>query len=139
MNDDKLVMSNFEIEKAMKDIGSRVFKGVIMQDQIKSKVNPNVKSSFVINYDEMSEPGSHWVSLFIDPNYMYYFDSYGIPPLQAVSDLALQYQKKLYYNDKTIQPLDSVICGELAVSFIALMEYGHSFHDTLILLRKGKK
>jgi len=138
MNDDKLVMSNFEIEKAMKDIGSRVFKGVIMQDQIKSKVNPNVKSSFVINYDEMSEPGSHWVSLYIDPNDMFYFDSYGIPPLQSVIDLAVRFKKNLYYNDKMIQPLDSVICGELSVSFIGLMEYGHSFQDTLNLLERGK-
>lgn len=46
--------------------------------------NKKTKIAFIFNLDKHNEPGSHWVSLFvdIDNQFIYYFDSVGqeIPP-----------------------------------------------------------
>ena len=47
------------------------------------------KISIVFNLDPHDKPGSHWVSLFVNliNGGIYYFDSYGIPPVKEISDL----------------------------------------------------
>ena len=36
------------------------------------------KGAYVINADEYENKGTHWVSLFVKPKYIVYFDSFGI-------------------------------------------------------------
>ncbi len=130
-------MSNFDIDKILKP-ELPDYKGCIMSDEIEEKVDPYIESSFIINYDTKDKGGSHWVALKCDGiRNMYYFDSYGIPPLEPVSILAKKYHQKLIYNQKIIQPFDSIVCGELASAFLVLMrDYNNDFHHVINLLKQ---
>ena len=105
-----------------------------MQDEIATKVNPLVKSSYILNYDNSYQGGSHWVGLFIDKSGMKYFDSFGVPPMQPVIDLSTKFNIPLVWNTEIIQPFGSVCCGELASAFIVLMEKNRSFNEVIELM-----
>ena len=53
------------------------------------------KIGAVFNLDKHTDPGSHWVSMFIDLNSggIYYFDSYAKPPPQQVKNLMERVRK----------------------------------------------
>jgi hypothetical protein len=53
----------------------------------------SVPAAFVVNLDTHTQPGSHWVALFIDRNYKCeFFDSYGLEPNKQM----LQYINKYF-------------------------------------------
>ena len=139
LDNEKLVMTNVELEKLLKK-DSWSFKGVIMSDEIITKVNPNIESSFIINYDTTDGEGTHWVALKVDGRNIYYFDAFGIPPLQGIIDLEKRFKKKLIYNSIILQPLNSVICGHLSAVFIILMdEFKNDFNHVLQMLQSKIK
>ena len=49
-----------------------------MKDQLPRK--PNNIETGIINLDNSSGPGTHWVAYAIDPRGIVYFDSYGLAP-----------------------------------------------------------
>jgi len=49
-----------------------------MKDQLPTK--PNNVETGIINLDNASGEGTHWVAYAIDPRGIVYFDSYGLAP-----------------------------------------------------------
>lgn len=89
--------------------------------------------SFIVNYDDSDEPGSHWVAMrFPRGAPAEYFDSFGQPPDKE--DFVLhrrtkfrQYLQKhsrmrghFRYNDVDMQCLRENTCGEWSALFIIL-------------------
>ena len=65
-------LTNFEIQKYYKN-GPR-FNGVYSRDNL-SKIKDG---AYVINLDEYSDIGTHWVALWVNNNNVTYFDSFGL-------------------------------------------------------------
>ena len=68
----------------------------------------------VINIDEYSDIGTHWVALYVNNNSVTYFDSFGVEPLPK--------EIKTFINNKTLtkgvfamQAYDSIICGNVFI------------------------
>jgi hypothetical protein len=87
----------------------------------------------VFNLDPHYKSGSHWVGLAIDVNrnYVYYFDSYGVPPPSQVArfmrSLTLQNPNlKLQSNGRRFQYSDTE-CGMYSMYFLTQMIAGVSF------------
>ena len=72
---------------------------------------------------------THWVALFVQGNYVAYFDSFGVVPPLRVITLISKYSKaknaeiKYMYNEQDIQNLQSGYCGEYAFFFLYYMNY----------------
>ena len=65
-------LTNFEIQKYYEN-KSR-FNGVYSRDNL-----PRIKDGvYVINLDEYSDIGTHWVALWINDNTVTYFDSFRV-------------------------------------------------------------
>ena len=65
-------LTNFEIQKYYKN-GPR-FNGVYSRDNL-----PKIKDgAYIINLDEYSDIGTHWVALWVNNNNVTYFDSFGL-------------------------------------------------------------
>lgn len=84
---------------------------------------PWVPCAYVINTDDASRPGEHWVAIHIGSNGVgFYFDSFGLPPLyQNIIDfLTLHCPQGYYYNPFTIQSTnpESATCGQYCILFI---------------------
>ena len=65
-------LTNFEIQKYYQN-ESR-FNSVYSRDNL-----PKIKDgAYIINLDEYSDIGTHWVSLYVENNDVTYFDSLGV-------------------------------------------------------------
>ena len=64
---------NFEISEYYKN--EPKFNGVYSRDNLPKAIK---KGAYVINLDEYTGPGTHWIALFVKPKYTVYFDSFGV-------------------------------------------------------------
>ena len=65
-------LTNFEIQKYYQN--KPRFNGVYSRDNL-----PKIKDgAYVINLDEYSDIGTHWVALYVQNNGVTYFDSFGV-------------------------------------------------------------
>lgn len=100
-------------------------------DQLPTKLKNGFAYGFVINLSKISEPGSHWVSLYIDKKRNgFYFDSFGFKPKSYhLLDFIKKNCKNISYNTRQLQQLNSKVCGMYAACCIIHLAKGHSFND----------
>ena len=61
-------LTNFEIQKYYQN-------GVYSRDNLSVEIKDGV---YIINLDEYSDIGTHWVALYVKNNDVTYFDSFGV-------------------------------------------------------------
>ena len=84
----------------------------------------NTTCSAIVNLSMSNHLGSHFITIFINKhNYLYYFDSYALPP-PIYNHHLIQLLKKWVNRDKIrnvldrpIQAFDSLFCGWYAAAF----------------------
>ena len=69
---------------------------------------------YVINCDESSSKGKHWVALYNGSTECFYFDSFGVRPSPEVESVI---NKPCYYNTYRIQDFDSNKYGYFCIKF----------------------
>ena len=66
-------LTNFEIKKYYENESK--FNGVYSRDNLPNKIKDG---AYVVNLDEYSDTGTHWVALSVNINNVTYFDSFGV-------------------------------------------------------------
>lgn len=119
--------SNIELDEKLRFLKS--FIGVFPCDRIPSF--HRLPASMIVNTDKHNERGEHWVAIYIsDEKIGYYFDSYGLPPLnKEIEDYINANTTHWKYNQKGIQGLNSIKCGQFSVLFIILKTIGYTFNQ----------
>ena len=81
----------------------------------------------VINLDEYSDIGTHWVTLYVNNKTVTYFDSLGIEhiPKEVKKFIGTRNISNIY----RIQNYDSIMCGYFCIGFIDYMFKGKSLAD----------
>ena len=70
-------LTNFEIQKCYQN--ELKFNGVYSRDNLSKYGSPEIKDgTYIINLDEHSDTGTHWIALYMRNNNITYFDSFGI-------------------------------------------------------------
>ena len=117
---DNLAITNFDLDEMLKH--NKSYGGTVPHNLVKT-IPSNRNSSQVINLHHSHQPGSHFVCLFNDIKspYVYYFDSYGLYPSDLVQEAIRKTGKKIMYNSKTIQSVNSNRCGFYCYLFIEMM------------------
>ena len=88
-----------------------------MKDQLPNRIYKN--ESMIVNLDNSSGKGTHWICFFKKDNKIYYYDSFGVkPPIQLVEYFAKQNKSEVYYNIDKYQNFDEIICGHLCLEFL---------------------
>lgn len=100
------------------------FKGVIPQDFL-DKINVDEKMSFIVNIDFSTQPGSHWIGIYLDSKNCYVLDSLGLklrklhqgskPLFRFISRLS---NKLCIHFTSCIQNPDSPFCGLYCILFL---------------------
>ena len=113
------MLSNFDIERLCKFYKLPVV-AISMKDELPSKVKDGC---YVINMQSTTQGnGTHWVSLYVQKNHSYYFDSFGAsPPIEVVAFVKRRKGCHLSYNNFIIQDLKSENCGWFCVAFLTYM------------------
>ena len=87
-----------------------------------SKIKDGV---YIINLDEYSDIGTHWVALWINNNNATFFDSVGVEhiPKEIIKFIE---NRNIKTNIFRIQTYDSIMCGYFCIEFIDFMFKGKS-------------
>ena len=127
-------MFSFEIAERLSNLQD--FVGVFPRDRIPKIVS--YPSFIVINTDQSSGPGTHWVAMRFTENECEYFDSFGLPPLHSEMVSAAQ-KRKLIWNGRCLQHPSSRTCGEFCVSFVKMRSRNVSFVKFVRIFNKDTK
>ena len=107
-------LTNFEIQKYYQN-ESR-FNGVCSRNNLQKIKN----GAYIINLDEYSDIGTHWVALYVNNNSVTYFDSFGLEHIPQEFKTFIN-NKNIKTNIFRIQAYDSVMCGCFCIGFIDFM------------------
>ena len=129
--------SSFQLQNKLKFLPC--FAGVFPCDRIPSI--QHLPKAFIINTDKHDESGQHWVAIYIsDDKNGYYFDSYGMPPINKEIQQFLNTNCTSWkYNTRCIQGLNSIKCGQFCVLFIILKAIGYTFNQITYLFTENYK
>ena len=116
-----MTLTNFDLENLAIKYGIPNFK-VIMNDEITTEQYKN-NSYYIVNLEDLTDDGSHWVSVLIKNNKTVYFDSFGVVPSLQVEEFLHKSKKKYMFNNKIIQDLSSTNCGLFCLGCII---YAHN-------------
>ena len=130
-------LTNFEIQEYYQN--EPRFNGVFSRDNLPN--HNNVKNgTFVINFDEYRDIGTHWVVLYVNNKTIIYFDSFGVEhiPKEIMKFIKSGFpgNKNLITNIYRIQAYDSIICGYFCIGLINFMFNGNSLTDYLIFFHQ---
>ena len=81
-----------------------------MPDKIKD-------GAYVINLDEYSDIGTHWIALYVNNRTVTYFDSFGVGHIPKEIKKFIN-NKNIIANIFRLQAYDSVMCGYFCTGFI---------------------
>ena len=79
--------------------------------------------AYVINLDEYSNIGTHWVALYVQNNNVTYFDSFGVEHIPKEIKAFIN-NKNIKKNIFKIQAYDSIMYGYFCIGFIDFMLAG---------------
>ena len=115
-------LTNLEIQKYYKN--EPRFNGVYSRDNL-SKIKDG---AYIINLDEYSDVGTHWVGLWVSNSNVTYFDIFGVEhiPKEIIKFIK---NKNFKTNIFRIQAYDSIICGYFCIGVIDFMFKGKSLTD----------
>ena len=100
------------------------FNGVYSRDNL-SKIKDE---AHVINLDEYSDIGTHWVALQVNNNNVTYFNSFGVEhiPKEIIKFIE---NRNIKTNIFRIPAYDSIMCGYFCIAFIDFMFKSKSLTD----------
>ena len=101
-------MTNFEIQTYYQN--DPRFIGDNLPDKIKD-------GTYVINLDEYSDIGTHWLALYINNKTVTYFDSFGIEHVPKEVKKFID-NRNIISNIHRIQNYDSIMCGYFCIGCI---------------------
>ena len=116
-------VTNFEIKDYFQN-ESR-FIGVYSRDNLPNKIKDG---AYVMNLDEYSDIGTHWIALYVNNKPATYFDSFGVEHIPKEIKKFTN-NKNIIANNFKIQAYDSVMCGYFCIGFIDYMFMGKSLTD----------
>ena len=117
------LLTNFEIQKYCQN--ETRFNGVYSRNNLPKKIKDG---TYVINRDEYTDVGTHWIALFCNRNEIVYFDSFGVEyvPKEIKEFIG---NKNIKANIFRVQANDSVMCGYFCIGFIDFMLAGKKLTD----------
>ena len=101
------------------------FNGVYSRDNLPNKIKDG---AYVINLDEYSDIGTHWVALWRNINSVTYFDSFGLKHIPKEIKTFIKY-KNVKTNIFRIQAYDSIMCGYFCIVFINFIFKGKTLTE----------
>ena len=101
------------------------FNGVYSRDNLPHKIKDG---AYVINLDEYSNIGTHWIALYGKNNDITYFDSFGVEHIPKEIKAFIK-NRNIKTNIFRIQAYDSIMCGYFCIRFIDFMFKGKTLRE----------
>ena len=113
-------LTNFEIQAYYQN--EPRFNGIYSRDNSPDKIKDG---AYVVNLDEYSDIGAHWIALYVNDKTVTYFDSFGVQHIPIEIKKFIN-NKNIIANIYRVQNYDSIMCGYFCIGFINYMFKGKS-------------
>ena len=101
------------------------FNDVYSRDNLPNKIKDG---AYVINRDEYSDIGTHWIALYVKNSDITYFDSFGVEHIPKEIKAFIK-NRNIKTNIFRIQAYDSIMCGYFCIAFIDFMFKGKTLTE----------
>ena len=101
------------------------FNGVYSRDNLPNKIKDG---AYVINLDEYSDIGTHWIALYVKNDVVTYFDSFGVEHIPKEIKTFIE-NRNIKTNIFRIQAYGSIMCGYFFIGFNNVMFKGKSLTE----------
>ena len=110
-------LTNFEIQAYYQN--EPRFNGVFSRYYLpeRSSTDKMKNGAYVINLNEYSDIGTHWIALYVNSKAVTYFDSFGVEHIPKEIKKFIG-NKNIIVNIFRIQAYDSVMCGYFCIGFM---------------------
>ena len=122
-------LSNIELLEAARKLKIPNFRVVSLRDTLPKK--PKKKECGILNLDDTSGSGTHWVAWYKNGDEKNYFDSYGLQPPNELIDYL---HSPILYNTEQLQPKGQVFCGHLCLYVLKHLGDGQNLQDIINML-----
>ena len=120
-------ITNRYIERLMDKFKTN-FQGVFSSDDI--PFFPQLNVSFICNLSKRNELGTHFIAVYVDKNYIFYFDPFGIECyVQSICKYLKYYNIDIVHSLLSIQHPTSLHCGYFCIGFILALNNGYSISN----------
>ena len=119
-------LSNIELLEAARKLKIPNFRGVSLRDALPT--TPKKKECGILNLDDTTGSGTHWVAWYKNGTEKKYFDSYGLQPPNELVDYL---HSPILYNTERVQPYDQVFCGHLCLYVLKQLGGGQHLRDII--------
>lgn len=110
------ILSNVDIEDLCKRFKLKL-NACVSKDAL--RFFPIENGGYVINLDNMGNPGSHWTSLYVRDDIAIYMDPFGVKYPKEIENYCKGYN--LIYNETQIQDIKQECCGYYCIAFLHYM------------------
>ena len=125
-------LTNFEIQNYYHN--EHRFNGVFSRDNLPNTIKDG---AYVINIDEFSDVGTHWVALYVrkaslkdvDDDNITYFDSFSVEHIPKEIKAFTNRSLSITTNIFRIRAYDSIMCGYFCIGFIDFMLKGKTLTE----------
>ena len=107
----------------MKYKDNGIYNGIYSRDNLPKKQD----GAYVINFDEYSDIGTHWVALNAHNKDAIYFDSFGVE--HVPKEIIAFINNKNITNVFRIQASHSIMCGYICIGFIDFILAGKTLTE----------
>ena len=101
------------------------FNGVYSRNNLPNKIKDGV---YVINLDEYSDIGTHWIALYVKNNDITYFDSFVVEHIPKETKAFIE-NRNIKANIFRIQAYDSLMCGYFCIGFFDFIFKGKTLTE----------
>ena len=115
-------LTNFEIQKYCQNESK--FNGVYSRNNL-SKIK---HGPYIINLDEYESIGTYWIALYVNAEYVTYFDSFGVELIPKEIKKLIK-NKNIITNIYRIQAYNSIMCGYFWIGFVDFMLIGKVYES----------
>jgi hypothetical protein len=127
MDGDK-ALSNIDIDKYVKVLKIKNFRGCYMRDELKNLKSNNIECG-VLNLNLSKEPGSHWTCWYKTKTKKYYFNSFGLPPPKELVDYL---GSPILYSTFQLQGMNDQNCGKWCLFVLKKLNEGSDYIDLIL-------
>ena len=116
-------LTNFKIQKYYQN--DPRFSGVYSRDNLTETKD----GAYIINLDEYSDIGTHWVALYVHNDDVAYFDSFGVEHILNEIEAFIDRSLSMATNIFRIQAYDSIMWGYFCNGSIDFMLAGKTLTE----------
>lgn len=108
------------VGELLDEVGKYMFGGEWRGVRAKDELTDLSNGMYIANLDNHDEPGSHWVGLAVQPNVIYYFDSFARPNSKTL-ELKDPHRVIIQEADpEIVQPRKAEDCGQRSLAWLML-------------------